>query len=68
MLPSHDRYDYSCIDTRKKYTWPGGKTLAFYIALNIEHFAFLTGRGMDPTHRGGPLYGLGFYFIPSAQD
>jgi len=54
MIPGHTRYDHSSIESRKTYAWPGGKTLAFYIALNVEHFAFLTGRGMDPTHRGGP--------------
>jgi allantoinase len=54
MLPGHNRYDYSSIESRKDYSWPDGKRLAFYVALNIEHFAFLTGRGMDPTYRGGP--------------
>ena len=54
MLPSQTRYDYSSIESRKDYSWPGGKRLAFYVALNVEHFAFLTGRGMDPTNRGGP--------------
>jgi peptidoglycan/xylan/chitin deacetylase (PgdA/CDA1 family) len=53
-LPAHSRYDYSPIVKRPDYSWPGGKRLAFYIALNIEHFAFLTGIGMDPTNRGGP--------------
>jgi hypothetical protein len=53
-LPHHGRYDYSCIEERPDYSWPGGKRLAFYIALNIEHFAFGTGIGMDPTNRGGP--------------
>lgn len=53
-LPGHGRYDYSSINSRPDYSWPEGKRLAFYIALNIEHFAFGTGRGMDPHHRGGP--------------
>ena len=52
-LPGHSRYDYSSINSRKTYSWPGNKRLAFYIALNIEHFAFLTGRGMDPSVRTG---------------
>ena len=39
-LPGHKRYEHSNILTRPDYTWPGGKRLAFYIALNIEHFAF----------------------------
>jgi peptidoglycan/xylan/chitin deacetylase (PgdA/CDA1 family) len=53
-LPMHDRYDYSPIEKRRDYSWPGGKRLAFYVALNVEQFAFLTGRGADPTQRGGP--------------
>jgi peptidoglycan/xylan/chitin deacetylase (PgdA/CDA1 family) len=52
-LPGHSRYAYSPIVKRPDYSWPGGKRLAFYIALNIEHFAFNTGIGMDPHHRGG---------------
>jgi allantoinase len=53
-LPGHKRYEHSNILTRPDYTWPGGKRLAFYIALNIEHFAFGAGLGMDPTNRSGP--------------
>jgi allantoinase len=53
-LPSHGRYDHSGIVARPTYEWPGGRQLAFYIALNIEHFAFGAGLGMDPHHRGGP--------------
>ena len=52
-IPGHTRYDHSNITQRPTYDWPGGKRLAFYIALNIEHFAFGTGIGMDPHHRGG---------------
>ena len=50
----HDRYDYSSIEKRPDYSWPDGKRLAFYVALNVEWFAFLAGRGADPTQRGGP--------------
>jgi peptidoglycan/xylan/chitin deacetylase (PgdA/CDA1 family) len=53
-LPSHGRYDYSSIEKRPDFSWPDGKRLAFYIALNVEYFAFLAGRGADPTQRGGP--------------
>jgi peptidoglycan/xylan/chitin deacetylase (PgdA/CDA1 family) len=53
-LPGHGRYDHLNIAQRPNYTWPDGKRLAFYIALNIEHFAFGAGLGMDPTVRGGP--------------
>ena len=48
-VPGHSRYAYSPIPKRPDYTWPGGKRLAFYIALNIEHFAFGAGLGMDPV-------------------
>jgi allantoinase len=51
-LPGHTRYAYTPLPKRKDYTWPGGKRLAFYIALNIEHFAFGTGIGMDPVRSG----------------
>lgn len=47
MLPSHNRYQYSGIDARPKYRWPGGKGLALYIALNIEHFPFGVAGGID---------------------
>jgi hypothetical protein len=45
MLPTHGRYDYSNITTRPDYSWPGGRRLAVYLALNIEAFAFGTGKG-----------------------
>lgn len=49
LLPHHDRYPYSAIGTRKGYSWPEGKRLAFHIGLNIEHFAFGTGLTHTPT-------------------
>ena len=52
-LPAHKRYDYLPIGERKTYSWPKGKRLAFYIAMNIEHFAFGAGLGMDPHNRNG---------------
>jgi allantoinase len=53
-LPGHGRYDFLPITRRHHYSWPNGKSLAFYIAVNIEHFAFGAGHGMDPHNRGGP--------------
>ena len=47
-LPTHGRYRYSAIETRADYDWPEGKRLAFYIGLNVEHFAFMAGLGSDP--------------------
>jgi peptidoglycan/xylan/chitin deacetylase (PgdA/CDA1 family) len=52
-LPTHGRYRYSAIETRPTYEWPEHKNLAFYIGLNIEHFAFLAGLGSDPFGRAG---------------
>ena len=40
VLPSHNRFDFSPLPQRADYTWPGGKRLALYIALNIELFGF----------------------------
>ena len=34
------RYEYVGIKDRKPYTWPEGKKLAVFLALNIEIFAF----------------------------
>ncbi len=45
MLPTHGRYDYSNITRRPDYTWPGGRRLAVYVALNIEAFGFGVGKG-----------------------
>jgi peptidoglycan/xylan/chitin deacetylase (PgdA/CDA1 family) len=47
LLPHHNRYRFSSINERKPYSWPDGKRLALYIALNIEHFAF----GAGLTHQ-----------------
>src|SRR5207253_5023017 len=43
LLPYHHRYPYSPIVERPDYCWPDGKRLAFFVGLNIEHFAFGTG-------------------------
>src|SRR5262245_45836201 len=46
MLKTHDRYPFSPIRERKAWDWPGGKRLALYIAVNIEHFPFGEGMGV----------------------
>ena len=52
-LASHGRFPYSPIVGRPDFHWPGGKRLAVYIALNLEHFAF--GEGLGATLApGGP--------------
>jgi len=52
-LPSHGRYDYVPITRRPDFTWPGGKRLAVYVAVNLEHFAFGEGLGAALAP-GGP--------------
>lgn len=44
-LPHHGRFDYSAITCRPDHDWPGGKRLAVYLGLNLEHFAFGEGLG-----------------------
>ena len=49
VLPTHHRFDYSALPERPDYSWPGGKRLAMYLALNVETFGY----GMDV----GPVFG-----------
>ncbi|MEM8769150.1 MAG: polysaccharide deacetylase family protein [Pseudomonadota bacterium] len=49
-LETHGRYDYSAISDRAHYEWPGGRRLAFYIAINVEHFHFGEGLGHTPSY------------------
>lgn len=52
-LPHHGRYDYVPIRGRAIYDWPGGKRLAVYVGLNLEHFAWGEGLGAELAP-GGP--------------
>jgi len=52
MLPHHGRYDYVPITRRPDFSWPGGKRLACYIAINLEHFAFGEGLGASLAPAG----------------
>lgn len=47
MLRDHGRFRYSAIVDRPDFTWPGGKRLAFHLALNLEHFAYGEGLGIS---------------------
>jgi peptidoglycan/xylan/chitin deacetylase (PgdA/CDA1 family) len=40
MLRTHGRYAYSPIVARPTGTWPNGRHLAVYVALNLEHYAW----------------------------
>jgi peptidoglycan/xylan/chitin deacetylase (PgdA/CDA1 family) len=53
-LPKHDRYDFSVIDQRPVYDWPGGKRLAFCATTNVEVYAYRKGTGWDPAKAGEP--------------
>ena len=59
MPPSHlssrltvqNRYKYAAITDRADYSWPGGRRLAVYIAINLEQYAF--GEGLREELVGG---------------
>lgn len=53
QLRAHGRFGYSAISRRPDHDWPGGKRLAIYLALNLEHFAFGEGLGAELAP-GGP--------------
>jgi hypothetical protein len=59
-LATHNRYSYSAITQRDNYSWPGGKRLAVYFAINLEHFEF--GKGM-----GAKLGGQCARLVPIAR-
>lgn len=52
-LGTHGRYEYTVIGQRPDFTWPGGKRLAVYLGVNLEHFAFGEGLGAELAP-GGP--------------
>ncbi len=47
MLRDHGRFPFSAIVDRPDYSWPDGRRLAFYLALNFEHFAYGEGMGIS---------------------
>jgi len=54
MLPSHGRYDYLPWAQRPRESWPGGRKLAVYLGVNLEHFAFGEGLGAELAPGGPP--------------
>ena len=54
MLKSHGRFEYSAIIDRPKFTWPEGKKLAVYLALNLEHFSYGEGMGAKLAPSANP--------------
>lgn len=73
-------YDHSPIVDRPPLTWPGGKRLAFYVAVNIEHhqldhpstslFPGTAGLVPDPLNHGWRDYGprVGIWRMIRALD
>lgn len=53
-LPHHGRFDYSAIHDRPDHDWPGGRRLAVYLGINLEHFAFGDGLGAELAPAAGP--------------
>jgi peptidoglycan/xylan/chitin deacetylase (PgdA/CDA1 family) len=54
MLKPHGRFEYSAIIDRPKFTWPNGKKLAVYLALNLEHFSYGEGMGAKLAPSASP--------------
>jgi peptidoglycan/xylan/chitin deacetylase (PgdA/CDA1 family) len=52
-LRTHDRYGYVPLRDRADYSWPNGRRLAVYFALNLEHFSYGEGLGAELAP-GGP--------------
>ena len=52
-LKTHNRYGYAPLRGRADYTWPNGRRLAVYFALNLEHFSYGEGLGAELAP-GGP--------------
>jgi peptidoglycan/xylan/chitin deacetylase (PgdA/CDA1 family) len=54
MLRDHGRYDYLPWARRPRESWPGGRKLAVYLGVNLEHFAFGEGLGAELAPGGPP--------------
>jgi peptidoglycan/xylan/chitin deacetylase (PgdA/CDA1 family) len=58
MLPGHGRFAYHPWRERCRESWPGGRKLAVYLGVNLEHFAFGEGLGAElapgANSGGGP--------------
>jgi len=52
-LAEHGRFPYAPIHGRPDFNWPGGKRLAVYLGVNLEHFDFGEGLGAELAP-GGP--------------
>ncbi len=56
MKLNPDSFRYSALPNRPQYAWPGGKRVAMYVTVNIEHFPWGVQSGPDldrPTQPWG---------------
>lgn len=54
MLRHHGRFPYSPWTARRRESWPGGRKLAVYLGVNLEHFSFGEGLGAELAPGGPP--------------
>lgn len=54
MLRHHGRFPYSPWAARRPESWPGGRKLAVYLGVNLEHFSFGEGLGAELAPGGPP--------------
>jgi len=47
MLKEPERFGYSAIRSRPGFDWPGGRRLAMYLSVNLEHFPWGQNSGPD---------------------
>jgi polysaccharide deacetylase len=61
-IEKNNRFNYSPITARQEFLWPGGKKLAVYVALCVEHFSYGTGMGLpySPGLRHPNSYNYGW--------
>ena len=67
MLKTHGRFDCSPFNLRPKFTWPDGRRLAVYLALNIEHFPYGEPVGVDLDRQVRRVAAVRAPFIDGAQ-
>ncbi len=73
-------YEYSALPDRPEFLWPGGEAVAFYLAVNLEHFVpgvpstsivpATAALPVDPLNHGWRDYGLrvGVWRLVDAVD
>jgi len=57
-----DRYKFSALPKRQKYSWPNGAKVAVYFALNVEAFEYGLNPGADFTSMPSAPYNRGYAY------